>query len=96
MSAKPGDWELSQTYGGDAARLTRQLKKAGSVARLALDGLPQFRARTSAKDEKQVLEMFATETANLILARILLIRFFEDHGFFRHSPSGMPFDAKIT
>jgi N-6 DNA Methylase len=25
---------------------------------------------------------FATETANLILARILLIRFFEDHGFF--------------
>ena len=82
VSAKPGDWELSQTYGGDAARLTRQLKKAGSVARLALDGLPQFRARTSAKDEKQVLEMFATETANLILARILLIRFFEDHGFF--------------
>ena len=26
--------------------------------------------------------MFAIETANLILARILLIRFFEDHGFF--------------
>ncbi len=81
-SAKPGQWELAQSYGGDVARLNRQLKKAGSVARLALDGLPQFRARTSAKEEKQVLEMFATETANLILARILLIRFFEDHGFF--------------
>ncbi|MCX8507325.1 MAG: hypothetical protein ORN49_00355, partial [Rhodobacteraceae bacterium] len=81
-SAKPGQWELAQTYGGDVARLNRQLKKGGSVARLALDGLPQFRTRTSGKDDKQVLEMFATETANLILARILLIRFFEDHGFF--------------
>lgn len=86
VSAKTTGWEQSQTYGGDVARLNRQLKKAGSVARLALDGLPQFRIRANAKDdakdEKRVLEMFATETANLILARILLIRFFEDHGFF--------------
>lgn len=81
-SAKPGSYELAVTYGGDVARLNRQLKKGGSVTRLALDGLPQFRARVSAKDERQVIEMFATETANLILARILLIRFFEDHGFF--------------
>lgn len=81
-SAKPNSYELQMTYGGDVARLNRKLKKAGSIARLALDGLPQFRARVNAKDEKQALEMFATETANLILARILLIRFFEDHGFF--------------
>jgi SAM-dependent methyltransferase len=81
-SARPGSYELALTYGGDLARLNRKLKRAGSVARLALDGLPQFRSRVSAKDEKQVFEMFATETANLILARILLIRFFEDHGFF--------------
>lgn len=81
-SAKPGNYELAMSYGGDVARLNRKLKKAGSIARLALDGLPEFRARVNAKDEKQALEMFATETANLILARILLIRFFEDHGFF--------------
>lgn len=81
-SAKPNSYELQMTYGGDVARLNRRLKKAGSIARLALDGLPQFRARVNAKDDKQALEMFATETANLILARILLIRFFEDHGFF--------------
>lgn len=82
VSARPGNYELAMSYGGDVARLNRKLKKAGSIARLALDGLPQFRARVNAKDDKQALEMFATETANLILARILLIRFFEDHGFF--------------
>lgn len=73
-------------YGSDRARLNRKLRKAGSIARLAIVGWPQFRARISVKDdaagERQALEMFATETANLILARILLIRFFEDHGFF--------------
>jgi hypothetical protein len=71
-----------RSYGADAARLNRKLKKAGSIARLAVVAWPQFRSRISAKDEKQALEMFATETANLVLARILLIRFFEDHGFF--------------
>lgn len=69
-------------YGADAVRLNRKLKKAGSIARLAIVAWPQFRSRISAKDDKQALEMFATETANLVLARILLIRFFEDHGFF--------------
>lgn len=82
VSGKPDSYELAMSYGGDVARLNRKLKKAGSIARLALDGLPQFQARVNAKDDKQALEMFATETANLILARILLIRFFEDHGFF--------------
>ena len=81
-SALPQSYELSLVYGGEVTRLNRKLKKAGGVARLALDGLPQFRARVDEKDEKKTLEMFATETANLILARILLIRFFEDHGFF--------------
>ncbi|HEX6376607.1 MAG TPA: N-6 DNA methylase [Allosphingosinicella sp.] len=73
-------------YGADVARLNRRLRKAGSIARLAIIGWPQFRARVNVKNdeagERQALEMFATETANLVLARILLIRFFEDHGFF--------------
>ncbi|GBQ91002.1 hypothetical protein AA23498_1042 [Acetobacter nitrogenifigens DSM 23921 = NBRC 105050] len=86
-TAHPGSYEAAMTYGGDVVRLNRELKKAGSIARLALDGLPEFRARVNAKEndakeEKKILEMFATETANLILARILLIRFFEDHEFF--------------
>ena len=69
-------------YGADVAKLNRRLRRVGSVSRLAILGYPQFRARISAKTEAQALEMFATETANLVLARILLIRFFEDHRFF--------------
>ena len=75
-----------RSYGSDVAKLNRKLRRAGSIARLAIVGWPQFRARISVKDdakgEKQAQEMFATETANLVLARILLIRFFEDHKFF--------------
>ena len=82
ISATPGSYEQTRTYGGDVARLNRRLKRAGSIARLALTGYPQFRQRISADTEARALEMFATETANLVLARILLIRFFEDHRFF--------------
>ena len=51
------------------------------MARLALDGLPAFQARTGVAPEK-LFSLFAIETANLILMRVLLLRFFEDHGFF--------------
>lgn len=80
IKAKP---RLEQRgYGADVARLNRRLRKAGSLSRLAIIGWPAFRARVSAKTDAQAQEMFAIETANLVLARILLIRFFEDHGFF--------------
>jgi hypothetical protein len=82
MTGKPTSYERSKSHAGDAGRLTRILRKAGSIARLALDGLPQFRVRAGIDNDDQALEMFAIETANLILARILVIRFFEDHGFF--------------
>lgn len=80
IKAKP---RLEQRrYGADVAKLNRRLRKAGSLSRLAIVGWPAFRARVSAKTEAQAQEMFAIETANLVLARILLIRFFEDHKFF--------------
>ncbi|MEM9393774.1 MAG: N-6 DNA methylase [Pseudomonadota bacterium] len=82
ISASPASYELNKTYPADSAKLSRELKKRGSISRLALDGLPSFEARVSTKSEAQTFEMFATETANLVLARILLIRFFEDHRFF--------------
>jgi hypothetical protein len=48
-------------YGADRARLNRKLRKAGSIARLAIVGWPQFRARISVKDdaagERQALAM---------------------------------------
>lgn len=77
-----------RSYGSDVARLNRKLRKAGSIARLAIVGWPSFVSRVAIKEktpEKTLAkeqEMFATETANLVLARILLIRFFEDHKFF--------------
>jgi N-6 DNA methylase len=79
---QPNTYELTKSHAFDSARLTRIFKKAGTVARLALHEIPQFRGRSGADDEAQNFELFAIETANLILARILLIRFFEDHGFF--------------
>ena len=50
-----------------------------ALSKLALQWLPAFHERMGS-DRKD--HHFAIETANLILARILLIRFFEDHGFF--------------
>lgn len=49
------------------------------LAKLALQWLPAFHERMGSKKKDH---HFAIETANLVLARILLIRFFEDHGFF--------------
>lgn len=64
-----------------AAYAKRQFAQNPSIARLAVHGLPAFQHRTGASDDK-VQELFAIETANLILARVLLLRFLEDHGFF--------------
>lgn len=65
-----------------AARIKRQyLAKNPAIARLAIEGLPAFQHRTGASDD-DLHALFAIETANLILARVLLLRFFEDHGFF--------------
>ncbi len=63
------------------AQAKRQFAQHPSIARLAIQGLPAFQHRTGATDDK-IHELFAIETANLILARVLLLRFFEDHGFF--------------
>ena len=82
ISACPASRELAKTYPSAAAKLSRDLKRRGSISRLALNSLPSFEHRISTQSEAQTYEMFATETANLVLARILLIRFLEDHKFF--------------
>ncbi len=81
LKSHPQGPEDSRTHDREVARLRREFAKRPHVARLALDGLPSFQSRTGVADNK-LLDLFATETANLILARILLLRFFEDHGFF--------------
>lgn len=84
--------EKEQAHRRDAALLRRFLVQRPALSRLTLDALPRFAERTGldlAKDADKVERFFANETANLILARILLIRFLEDHGFFdAETPDG--------
>lgn len=71
----------SRKHDREAAKLRSKFSKSPHIARLALRGLPEFQSRTGVEDKK-LDELFSIETANLILARVLLLRFFEDHGFF--------------
>lgn len=81
LRGRPSGPDQARQHDREAVRLKRIFAKAPHVARLALTGLPQFQSRTGVDDAK-VHDLFAIETANLILARVLLLRFFEDHGFF--------------
>lgn len=82
---KRAGYEIERAHRRDAAVLRRQLAQEPALARLALHGLPRFAERIGldpTKEGDKVDRFFANETANLILARILLIRFLEDQGFF--------------
>lgn len=81
LRGQPKGPEAVRKHDRDSAQLKRSFSKAPHVARLAVSGLPEFQARTGVEDAK-LKELFAIETANLILARVLLLRFFEDHKFF--------------
>jgi hypothetical protein len=82
---KRQSYESERAHRRHAALLRRFLAQEPALARLTLHGLPRFAERTgldAGKDIAKIERFFANETANLILARILLIRFLEDHGFF--------------
>ncbi len=64
-----------------AAELRRVFGKDRTAAVLAFEALPSFQSRTGA-DGANLSALFTTESANLILARIMLMRFLEDNGFF--------------
>jgi hypothetical protein len=81
LRGQPKGPETVRKHDRDSARLKRTFARSPHVARLAVSGLPEFQARTGVEDAK-LKELFAIETANLILARVLLLRFFEDHQFF--------------
>jgi hypothetical protein len=83
LRGKPSGPDAARKHDKEVLRLRKRFSREPHVARIALDGLPAFQARTGVDDEK-LYELFAVETANLILMRILLLRFFEDHGFLGH------------
>ncbi len=66
----------------DVEKVKERIMANPSMAKLAIVWLPEFKKRIGKVKESTLKELFAIETANMILARILLLRFFEDHGFF--------------
>lgn len=92
IEGHPKGREETIAHGREAHRMNRQLATDPALARLTLNALPGFAERTGidpATEADKLDQFFATETANLILARILLIRFLEDHGFFdEETPDG--------
>ncbi len=73
--------EATLEHNRRAAELRRIFGKHRTAAILAFEALPSFQSRTGA-DDANLSALFTTESANLILARIMLMRFLEDHGFF--------------
>jgi N-6 DNA Methylase len=93
IQGSPASREEAIAHRAAAQQLTRFLTQEPALARLTLSGLPRFAERTGidqVRDPDKLETFFSNETANLILARILLIRFLEDHGFFdEQTPDGM-------
>ena len=85
--------EQTRLHRRASATLRKHLSEQPALSRLTIQGLPHFAERT-ALDLKtnmaKVERFFATETANLILARILLIRFLEDYGFYDEATADGP------
>lgn len=71
-------------YRRDIKALRRIYYKYPHTFKLVLEVLPLLDYRPSMKneDKNKVFECIALDTASLILARILMLRFFEDHSFF--------------
>ena len=85
IEGKPQGRDEAIEHGRDVQDINRTLAAEPALARLTLSALPKFAERTGidpTRDSEKLERFFATETANLILARILLIRFLEDYGFF--------------
>jgi hypothetical protein len=70
----------------DVHAIAKAVKRDVTVSRLGCFTLPQFLERSVEKDEKKrlslALDLLAAETASLLLSRCMVLRFFEDHGFF--------------
>jgi hypothetical protein len=81
-----GDRAAMKKHLKDVHALAKAVKRDVSIARLGCFTLPHFLERVSEKDEKKrlstALDLLAAETTSLLLARCMMLRFFEDHGFF--------------
>ena len=71
--------EAKKRHDAEVKQMREDWRRKRHLLKLARRGLPAFRERAGKKARS---EQFAIETANLILARILMMRFLEDHDFF--------------
>ncbi len=77
--------ETAKAHDKHVSKIRTMIGVNPSVGKLAVSWLPEFMKRVGKvvyNKQDLTYELFATETANMILARVLLLRFFEDHGFF--------------
>jgi hypothetical protein len=81
-----GDRATMKQHLKDVHAIAKAVKRDVTISRLGCFTLPQFLERAAEKDEKKrlaiALDLLAAETASLLLSRCMVLRFFEDHGFF--------------
>ncbi len=74
--------EAFKQHRKDVLAIYTAVKRDVPIARLGCFTLPQYLERTKG-DQDKALDLLAAETASLLLSRCMVLRFFEDHGFFR-------------
>ena len=73
--------EAFKLHHKDVLALYQAAKRDILIARLGCFTLTEYLERTNGEQDK-ALDLLAAETASLLLSRCMLLRFFEDHGFF--------------
>jgi type I restriction-modification system DNA methylase subunit len=73
--------EAFKQHRKDVHSLFKVVRRNVAIARLACFTLPEYLERAKNEQDK-ALDLLAAETASLLLSRCMVLRFFEDHGFF--------------
>jgi len=84
LSGKEKEFNSRETFKQhrkDVHALLKVVRRNVAVAKLAYFTLPEYLERAK-NDQDKALDLLAAETASLLLSRCMVLRFFEDHGFF--------------
>jgi len=73
--------EAFKQHRKDVHALLKLVRRNLATARLACFTLPEYLERAK-NDQDKALDLLASESASLLLSRCMVLRFFEDHGFF--------------
>ena len=73
--------EAFKQHRKDVHALFKVVRRNVAIARLGCFTLPEYLERAK-NDQDKALDLLAAETASLLLSRCMVLRFFEDHGFF--------------